>query len=116
MKSRLLKGFVLIILLFVAYWYNHYAPFYNIEGRYALINYEESSVWPIGPDTLQLSNGRYSSRVIGKGTYSYSRTLGGLKIKFEGSEGFSTHIKRNWFGPAMIVVFDDLNQGYVKID
>lgn len=116
MKNRPLKWFVLILILVSAYAYNRYVPFYQVEGRYVLINYEGSPVWPTGPDTLQLSNGRYRSSQMGKGTYNHERTLDGHKIKFEGSEGFSTYIKRYWFGPAMIVVVDDLEQGYVKID
>ena len=115
-RYRLLISLILILILISAFSYNHFLPFYQLEGKYVLINYEESPVWSFSPDTLLIGKGTFESGLIGKGTYSNQRTLEGYKIDFHGGENLSTHLRRYWFGKPMIVVFDDLKQGYIRID
>ncbi len=136
---NLKKSILLTATIFTAiYVYNNFFTSKALLGKYVNRNYgyEFTVGTPHISDTLIIKkDNQFESPYYGKGKYRLNYTLGGTKIDLDYGEGyssmdingekitvsneesFSTHINRIWFvGNPRIILFEDLNQYYEKID
>ena len=136
---NLKKSILLIASIFIAiYAYNNFFTNNTLIGTYVNRNYENVFIGgnPHIVDTLILKkDNQFESPYYGKGKYKLNYTLNGTKIDLDYGEGFtstningeqvtvsneesfSTYVNRIWFvGNPKIILFEDLNQYYEKID
>jgi hypothetical protein len=134
-----LKKIKIILAVFIAvHSYNHFFTNGMLLGKYVNRNYEDDFIGyiPHIADTLIIKeNNQFESPYYGKGTYKLTYSLGGTKIELHYSDGYSstningekvtlsdeenftTSISRIWFiGNPHILLFEDLNQYYEKIE
>lgn len=115
-------GLILVLFCLISYLYNNFFTSQMMTGTYVNRNYENDFINenPHIADTLVLfENNRFVSRYWGKGVYKTSYTFRGTKISLNGNDGngLTTYINRIMFlGNPKIILYEDLNQYYEKID
>lgn len=112
---------LIVAIIVLGYCYNNFFSTGILEGTYVNRNYGYHFIGHISdvPDTLYLKkDNHFESPFYGKGKYTLKYTLGGTKINLHyGEESVSTYINRIWFiGNPKIILFEDLNQYYEKIE
>ena len=133
------KSILLIASIFTAiYAYNNFFTNNTLIGTYVNRNYGDDFIGgnPHIADTLIVKkDNQFKSPYYGKGKYKLKYTLSGTEIELDYGEGytstningeqvtvsneesFSTYINRIRFvGNPKIILFEDLNQYYEKID
>lgn len=124
MKKLLIGGITLIIVYFVFYLYNNFFTEKMLLGTYVNKNYEQKHLTELSKirDTIQLfENRKYTSGYFGKGTYRISYSIKGtsivLKYNYEmGKAQRGAYIKRINFGNPQIIMSNDMNYFYEKIN
>ena len=117
--------FIFLLALITLFVINNFYTKQTLVGKYVNRNFENTLIGenPHIEDTLELfSNNEFSSPYYGKGKYKLSYGIDGTYIKLNykdetGKTSFETSIyKPLFFGKPRIILFDDLNQYYEKID
>lgn len=115
-------GLILVLFCLISYLYNNFFSSQMMTGTYVNRNYENDFINenPHISDTLVLfENNRFASRYWGKGVYKTSCTFRGTKISLKGNDGngLTSYVNRiMYFGNPKIILYEDLNQYYEKID
>ena len=125
MKNR--NKFILIAILFalIVYGYRNIFTDDMIVGTYVNTNFENAPViaeLPNKADTLVLyRDSKFKSSHWGTGTFKLAHSLSGTKIKLRyqyiyGIAGVSAKIERLNWRQLVIILNEDFNQYYRKID
>ena len=115
------KAVYLFIGIIVIYLFNSFFTNSMVTGVYVNRNYENDFVVEIPhvADTLIIKeNHQIESSYWGNGSYKLEYTLEGTNIALKGNgNSIHTYIRRKYFfGNPKIILFEDLNQYYEKIE
>lgn len=121
---QLKKFFVAVgslLALVLGYFYYHFLMPKELEGRYYLMNFENSFSYPSRSDTLSLlADARYSSTLYGTGKYILKHGFGITYIYFDSDVPSDilghTLIKKSLSGEIRILMSIDENIYCQKID
>lgn len=115
MKSKVLS--ILIVSILIILCIDFPISNSNILGSYTNNNFDQEPFYaeiPYSKDTLSLKeNGEYESSYYGKGDYTIELRLILNKIQIENRE---FKVSRKLFRPTKIILVNDLNYYYQKVN